>query len=180
MDAERAVKAEHPHAVLLIKACHKVEKFGFILRAGKRTGQRAHMLAYAFIIIFFELRDGMIVREDGEAIDFQIAFNAAEIVLEQALEYAEIRFGKAVYTAFGRAAALCGEAEGIFVCDEHERKVIVPKVRVEAVLGCKVKQALHLCIDAGNKRFPLPVSHAVVAENPGKAQQDAVLAEITV
>lgn len=64
----------------------------------------------------------MIVREDGEAIDFQIAFNAAEIVLEQALEYAEIRFGKAVYTAFGRAAALAVRLkEFSFVMSTNER-----------------------------------------------------------
>ena len=82
--------------------------------------------------------------------------------------------------ALARASSLGSQGEGIFICDEQKRQIVLPKVFIEAVGGGKIKNALDLRIDTADERRFVGRARPEVLEDIRKRKKDRVLAEVAV
>ena len=76
--------------------------------------------------------------DSGEAVNAKGFFNGSKIKIEQMFEYGEISFGKMIDGPVIGAYLLAGHAEGVFIGQQQEGQIVVPKIVVKPILGGKV------------------------------------------
>ena len=154
---EGSVQSEHSDSVLFIEAGQYFEGSlcVFHVQSSKFIAEIPHLLTDVSVIHLLLLGDRMVVRYHRKAVDLQILFHGAEVVVHEPQKDTEIRLGKAVHRPVACPHLLTGESKRIFVGDKQESQIISPKVLVKSIVCAKVQQSPHFSVSSEDQSVQL-------------------------
>ena len=147
-NAECTVQTEHTDTVQAVEFRNEIKKFMLIFGFGKLFAESLDLFADTSIIILFRFRNGSVICERREAINAECGFDFGKVKVKKLTEYTEIIFSEMIHASFSHDLSFGGQGEGIFICDQKKREIILPKIPIESVCGRKVKNTLNLRINA--------------------------------
>ena len=179
-DAEGPVHGEDAVAVPLVIVRHQGEHLVAVLGLRQRFAEGADLGADVPVIGPLPLGDGVVVRQDGEAVREEVLLQGGEVVVEELVENGEVALREAVHAAaLGGAHPLAGPGEGVVVGHEDPGEVALPEVLVEAADGGEVQNAFNLRVGPLEQGLLGPAVLAV-PDDVRQADQDAVRSQVAV
>ena len=155
----------------LVLICSRVQFYAQLL----------HDVTDIFVISLLPFGDGLVVGDQGKAVDPKIFFDRSEIIMEQISEDPEVILRDLVHAAaFGRPHAFAGHGERILICDHHKCQIILPQIPVEPIIRGDIQKAFDLDIDPLHKIFRGCVLLFPVPVNMTELGEDTILPEVAI